>query len=336
MCITNSWAISKKKLLEQRDTLVARIMSEYQFQTDFKGISNKLHNEFDSVFAKIMSKVSDYKAGQYRCERLGPPNYLHIPNEKEVDEFRIKLICTNYYKAARDEVMPFVLMIGSPNRKYWDSEWNTIELLYPEVTELNKKLNKKKCSTIIKIVYANWISNFDLTTPSTRDLVEQYNQKEKEEVRNRYKQWYESEQASKANEERLRKANEERLRKERAAERARQKQIQREQAQQRWADDSWLGGGFGWSLDTPYGVISIYIDTDKQTIEQYFRPYNNNPLKRSQLQYSGRYKIHNGTFDGVNCKMISFGDNVQIIAYPDYGKLRDGGRDGDYFRRTVF
>ncbi len=311
MCITNSWAISKTKLLEQRDALVERIMSEYQFHTDFKGISNKLHNKFDSEFAEMMSKVRNEKAGQYRCERVGPPNYLHIPNEKAVDEFRIKLICTNYYQSR-----PVVPSIGRPDNKYWESEWNTIERLYPEVTELNKKLIKKKCSTIRGIIYDKWISNFDLTMPSTKDLVEQYNQKEKDEERNRLKQWYESEQASKA--------NEERIRKERAAkERARQEQIQREQAQRRWNDDSWMNGNWSKVLTGGAFYYDMYINSAQQTIKLYTKSTGNPFNQQVNLVYSGPYSISIGS----NYKTIKFG-NMIIYAYPDSGKIKDSdGRD---------
>lgn len=315
ICATNSWAISKKKLLEQRDALIEKIMSEYQFQTDFKGISKKLHNKFDSDFEEMMSKVRNIEAGKYSYRREEPPYYLHIPNEKAVDEFRIKLICTDYYPNR-----PVVPRMFRPDRKYWVSEWDAIERLYPEVTELNKELNKKKCSDISVIIYAKWESNFNLTTPSIRDLVVKYNQKEKDEVYNRYKQGYESGKASKA--------NDERLRKERAAkERARQEQIQREQVQKRWVDDSWMNGNWSKVLTGGAFYYDMYIDTAQQTIKLYKKSTGNHITQQGNLVYSGQYSISIG-FD--NYKIIKFGEMI-IYAYPDNGKIKDS--DGqDFFR----
>lgn len=139
--------------------------------------------------------------------------------------------------------------------------------------------------------------------------------------------------------EKRRKAEEERQRQKRLAEeRARQERIQREQAQQRWNDPtcSWLEDreyGGSWKLETPYGEASLYFDTENQIVKMYFKPYNNNPLKRSNLEYQGRYSISDDIVNGVNCKIIHFGNTV-IVAYPDSGKLRDW--NGDYFHRSIF
>lgn len=138
--------------------------------------------------------------------------------------------------------------------------------------------------------------------------------------------------------EKRRKAEEEKQRQKRLAEeRARQERIAREQAQQRWNDPtcSWLEDktyGSGWKLETAYGVTSLYFDTDKQTVKQYFMPYKNNPLKKSNLVYQGRYSISDGVYNGVNCKFIDF-EGTRIIAYPDRGKLRD--LSGEYFHRSL-
>lgn len=131
------------------------------------------------------------------------------------------------------------------------------------------------------------------------------------------------------------KAEEERLRKKREAEeRARQEQIDREEAQRRWANDSWLGGAYGWALETQYGEVFVYINTNNQTIIQRFMPYNNNPRKESQVQYSGRYVIQSGTYRGVNCKFLSYNRGTTLIVYPDNAKLSDV--NGRYFHRTIW
>lgn len=129
--------------------------------------------------------------------------------------------------------------------------------------------------------------------------------------------------------EQRRRAEEERLRKKRQAEeRARQERIEREQAQRRWNDDSWMDGKWALTGVVPGWATTVYIDTESRTVKQYTRRLGD--LSYPRPDYSGRYSIQNGTYNGINCKIIDY-DVTRLIVFPGEGRIMDVS--GYYFSR---
>lgn len=121
--------------------------------------------------------------------------------------------------------------------------------------------------------------------------------------------------------EQRRRAEEERRRQKRQAEeRARQERIEREQAQRRWNDDSWMDGKWALTGVMPGWATIVYIDTERRTVKQYTRRLGD--LSYPRPDYSGRYSIQNGTYNGINCKIIDY-DVTRLIVFPGEGKIMD-------------
>ena len=223
LCITTTFAISKKKLIAQRDALTEKILTEVKFTTNFDNLNGRLESSLNQRCWELIDRMQGIPAAAYHFEYLGAPDFMKIPNEKKVDIFRYNCIFYDNHP----------LHLRMPRKEYpqeeWEEEWKRIVFRYPEVIELDKQLIKKKCGTVFGAIKSCWDKNVDLTQPHQLDLLKKYNQLQKEKVLEQYKRMYYDKIDKK------KKEREEQVRKH-------EKQVQYRKNNTDWVRGTWLSG----------------------------------------------------------------------------------------------
>lgn len=284
---TASFAISKKKLLQQRDSLLEKIEKEYVFTTNFDSIKAKAIKDFYPDFNKLMENVKEFSAAQYISRDEAPPKYMHIWNEREVEKFRQSLVFRDWFINKNQALMK------TPKNyidysSCWNLEWNQILSKYPEARNLDEALRKKKThyiGSINSILRNRWERNFDDVPSSLKEYIIEYNEKEKEDILHHYKMMYRDHKAYEKEQSKKIREKEEQYRRSVSP-----------QYNSRWYEGAWLGARSG-RIDADY-IIKI---SSKQLRILYL----------NNVVYNGSYSVRGGYSDGY--QRIVFGGNNVIV-----------------------
>ncbi len=282
----SSFAISKKTrlLLSQRDSLAAKIQKEYMWTTNFDSIKNNEIKQLYIDFDKRMEEVKKYSSARYSTDEADPPKYVKIFNEEKVESFRSEHI---YYPSFRHNY---------DSQKLWMIEERNIRAKYPEIEELDLLLIKKKCLSVLSILWSKWNANFKISRPE--GLLSQYNEKEKEELRKHYKKLYEDRQAY------IEKRISENLKKYMEYYRSVSAQYN-----SRWYEGAWLGARNG-HVEADY---IIRITSSQLRI-----------LYHDRVVYSGSYSVKGGRIIFGNGGTIILDDSSNTIKYDGLSFIRNG------------
>lgn len=181
LCVFPSYAISKKKVLAQRNELVSKILKEYKFKSNFDSISVALQTAYYT-----------------KAKELIETTYAQHPNA--TDEYRKHIIGENKVWCFKIDDKLVVLDSSFGYTLFWHFEGPYLLKEYPEIIELDSLLIKKKCGSYRlkdrnSWIVMEWRKNIDFDS-NIYHALERYTREmiEKEERLKKEKEAYKKEQ----------------------------------------------------------------------------------------------------------------------------------------------
>lgn len=314
ICACSSFAISKKTrlLLEQRDSLFAKIKREYVWKTQFEAIRDesvkKFYEEFESVTNYFVhnNTTSNLRKMDYHFEA---PDFV-ITNEKEVDKFMHDIFYNGACKYP---------CLYEPHKyltsKLWQTESDNIIKMYPQIVALDNQLEKKKYTELfmyvnhdkgfntIGLLHDEWNQKFERafkekTVPPKEEIIAKFIAKRKADIINGSKRSYAATMANRKLQ------RDEQLRKDMEY----YKSISA-QYSANWYEGAWLGARNG-RVEADY---IIRITSSQLRI-----------LYHDRVVYSGSYSVRGGRIVFGNGGTIILDDSSNTIIYDGLSFVRNG------------
>lgn len=141
LCIFPSYAISKKKVLAQRNELISKILKDYKFKSNFDSISVALQTAYDTKAKEIIEKAyATYNGNEYYIygKQVSTDEYrLYQIKNEEVDSIKLNDKLSLTFKGIHDKYKTDL---------FWYFEGPYLLKEYPEIREIDSLLSKKKLS----------------------------------------------------------------------------------------------------------------------------------------------------------------------------------------------